>query len=374
MRVLFINSVCGIGSTGRICAQQAQSLAAEGHEVKIAYGRSDTVPEEYERFAVRIGNAWDMRLHGLKTRLFDGHGFGSKHATRRFLAWVEDFAPDMLWLHNIHGYYINIEMLFDWIKSRPHMQVRWTLHDCWAFTGHCAYFTFCGCERWRTGCEKCPQRGTYPASMLVDGSRRNYARKKAAFTGVNNMTLITPSEWLAALVRQSFLHEYPVQVSYNRVDETVFKPTESDFRQKHGLQDKIIVLGVASPWSERKGLGDFVKLAAALDERYAVVLVGLDEKQRAAMPPNVLPLPRTDSPQTLAAIYTAADVFVNASVEETFGMTTVEAISCGTPAIVYKNTACEEIVGLYGGTAVERGANSLVKAIEETRINSLGQS
>lgn len=366
MRVLFINSVCGIGSTGRICARQAQSLAAEGHEVKIAYGRSDTVPAEYERFAVRIGNAWDRRLHGLKTRLFDGHGFASKHATRRFLAWAEEFAPDMLWLHNIHGYYINIEMLFNWIKSRPHMQVRWTLHDCWAFTGHCAYFDFCGCEKWRTGCEKCPQRGTYPASMLVDGSHRNYARKKAAFTGVNHMTLITPSEWLAALVRQSFLHEYPVQVQYNRVDETVFKPTESDFRQKHGLQDKTIVLGVASPWSERKGLGDFVKLAAMLDERYAIVLVGLDEKQSAAMPANVLALPRTDSPQTLAAIYTAADVFVNASYEDNYPTVNLEAQACGTRVVTYDTGGCRETLWREDSAYVETGdLNALVNVIGE---------
>lgn len=364
MKVLFINSVCGIGSTGRICAQQAQALAAEGHEVKIAYGRSDTVPEEYESFAVRIGNAWDRRLHGLKTRLFDGHGFGSKRATRHFLAWAEAYAPDVLWLHNIHGYYINIEMLFDWIKSRHNMQVRWTLHDCWAFTGHCAHFTFCGCEKWRRGCEKCPQRGIYPASVLLDGSRRNYARKKAAFTGVNPMTIITPSQWLAALVRQSFLHEYPVQVQYNRVDETVFKPTESDFRQKYGLQDKTIVLGVASPWSERKGLGDFVKLATMLDERYAIVLVGLDEKQCAAMPPNVLALPRTDSPQTLAAIYTAADVFVNASYEDNYPTVNLEAQACGTRVVTYDTGGCRETLWREDSAYVETGdLNALVREI-----------
>lgn len=365
MRVLFINSVCGIGSTGRICGELAERFAAEGHEVKIAYGRMDEVPERYEKFAVRIGNDWDMRLHGLKTRLLDGHGFGSKGATRRFLAWAEDFAPDMLWLHNIHGYYINIELLFNWIKRHPAMQVRWTLHDCWAFTGHCANFTFCGCEKWRTECEKCPQRKRYPASMLLDRSRRNYARKKAAFTGVRNLTIITPSEWLAELVRQSFLHEYPVEVCYNRIDETVFKPTESNFRERHGLRGKKIVLGVASTWDARKGLDAFVQLAGRLAEDHAIVLVGLSAKQARAMPPRILALPRTNSAGDLAAIYTAADVFVNPTREDNYPTVNLEAQACGTRVVTYDTGGCRETLWRNDSCVVKTGdLDALIKAIE----------
>lgn len=146
MKVLFINSVCGIGSTGRICTDLAQQLEAEGNEVKIAYGRKGTVPEQFQKYAVRIGTDFDCKMHAIQTRLFDTHGFGSKRATKEFLKWAEEYKPDLLWLHNLHGYYINVEMLFDWIKKHPEMQVKWTLHDCWAFTGHCSHFTMVKCR------------------------------------------------------------------------------------------------------------------------------------------------------------------------------------------------------------------------------------
>lgn len=354
MRVLFVNSVCGIRSTGRICTDLARELEAQGHECKIAYGRVDEVPEQFQKYAVRIGTDFGMKLHGLRTRLLDEHGFGSKAATQKFLRWAEEYDPDMLWLHNIHGYYINVELLFDWIKSRPDMQVKWTLHDCWAFTGHCTHFTFAKCDQWKNGCVSCPEKHRYPASVLVDNCKENYARKKTAFCGVGNMTLITPSQWLANLVKQSFLKEYPVEVHYNKIDTTVFKPTPSGFREKHGLDNKKIILGVASVWDERKGLKDFFKLADMLDDAYRIVLVGLSEEQIKSLKPNMLGIRRTNSTKELAEIYTAADVFFNPSVEETFGMTTVEALACGTKAIVYEGTACEEIANAMGGIVMPR--------------------
>lgn len=359
MKVLMINSVCGIGSTGRICTDLAQQLEHDGDEVKIAYGRDENVPEPFRKYAVRIGGNKDVRLHGLRTRILDAHGFGSKKATHRFLEWAEKYQPDLLWLHNIHGYYINVEMLFTWIKRHPEMQVKWTLHDCWAFTGHCTYFTVAGCDKWKTNCGHCPQKSRYPASRLRDNSSHNFNRKKKAFTGVTNMTLITPSQWLADLVKQSYLAEYPVEVHYNKVNTNIFKPTPSDFRKKYGLENKKIVLGVASGWDERKGLNDFIELSKMLDDSYTIVLVGLSKKQIYEMPQKIRGITRTDVPNELAAIYTAADVFVNPSREETFGMTTVEAQACGTKAIVYKDTACEEIVKTMGGEAVAPDVNSL---------------
>lgn len=362
MKILIINSICGIRSTGRLCAELADRFAAEGHEVKIAYGRMDDVPERWLHYAHKIGGSMDVKLHGLKTRLLDRHGFGSKAATRAFLKWAEEYGPDLLWLHNLHGYYIHVEMLFDWIKKHPQMQVRWTLHDCWAFTGHCSHFSYVGCDRWKTACFSCPQKKSYPASY-IDNSKSNYLRKKAAFTGVKNLTLITPSQWLADLTRQSFLGCYPVEVQHNTINPEVFKPTESDFRQRAGLQNQIIVLGVASYWNERKGLDDFLTLRTLLDSRYTIVLVGLSEKQIAALPAGMLGIRHTNSPQELAEIYTAADVFVNPSREETFGLTAVEARACGTEAIVYKGTACEEITNQLGGVAVEQDVKALYRAI-----------
>lgn len=362
MKVLMINAVCGIGSTGRICTDIAQELSSQGHEVKIAYGRIKEVPEPFKKYAILIGNDLGVKLHALRTRLTDGHGFGSKSATKAFLQWAEDYQPDLLWLHNLHGYYLNIEMLFDWIKKHPKMEVKWTLHDCWAFTGHCAFFSFAKCGQWENGCTACVQKSGYPSSF-VDRCKTNFQRKKAAFTGVNNMRLIVPSYWLANLVGKSFLKDYPVEVCYNTINKNVFKPTPGDFRQRYHLENKKIVLGVASTWDRRKGLEDFCTLRSLLDESYAIVLVGLSEKQIKNLPDGILGIKRTNSPAELAQIYTAADVFVNPSREETFGMTTIEAKACGTEAIVYQDTACEEIVNKLGGIAVPADVQSLYDAV-----------
>ncbi len=343
MKLLLINSVCGIRSTGRICTDIAREYENNGYDVKIAYGR-EKVPEKYSKYAVRIGSNFDNNLSAIHTRITDKHGFANKRATKVFLKWCDEYDPDILWLHNLHGYYINVEMLFEWIKSRPNMQVRWTLHDCWAFTGHCTYFTAAKCDKWKTKCQKCPQMSEYPTSNVFDSSLSNYNRKKAAFTGVKNMTLITPSKWLTVLVKNSFLGDYPIEIKKNSINTDVFKPTSGDFRERYGLADKKIILGVATFWSNRKGLGDFLSLSKLIDKDWVIVLVGLNEKQIKTLPNNIVGIKRTNNTRELAEIYTAADVFVNASVEETFGLTTVEALSCETPVIVYKSTACEEVV------------------------------
>lgn len=362
MRVLFVNHTSGIGSTGRICTDLAMQYIREGHEAIIAYGRGE-VPEQFRGISKRFGTKLNLYSHVLCTRLLDRHGYASKHATRDFLKWADSYNPDLLWLHNIHGYYINIEMLFDWIKSRPAMKVKWTLHDCWSFTGHCTYFTMAQCDQWKTHCEHCCQKSEYPASRLLDNCGQNFDRKKVAFSGVKNMTLITPSQWLADLVKQSFMGQYPVEVHYNTIDTNVFKPTPSHFREKYGLEGKKIVLGVANIWDRRKGLDDFLQLARMLDKSYVIVLVGLSQKQIEGLPRNVKGLARTNSVQELAAMYTMADVFVNPSREETFGMTTIEATACGTEAIVYEGTACEEVVRTQGGVAVPPSVENLYAAI-----------
>lgn len=363
MRVLFLNSVCGAGSTGRLCGELAEELEKQGHEVRIAYGRDGHVPERFRSYAVRIGNDFDVKGHALLTRLTDRHGLGSVRATKRFLRWATEYDPQLLWLHNLHGYYLNYELLFRWIKKRPTMQVKWTLHDCWAFTGHCAYFTAAGCEKWKTGCGTCILKWAYPKSFLLDRSKKNYTQKRESFTDMPNLTLLVPSEWLKRLARQSFLSGYPIEVVPNTVDRTVFRPTESDFRERHGLEGKKILLGVANIWEERKGLKDFLALSERLPAEYRIVLVGLSKKQQKHLPEKVLGLPHTDRPEELAEIYTAADVYLNLSVEETFGMTGLEAASCGTKTICYKGTACEEVAMQYGGLAVERDMDALARAV-----------
>ncbi len=361
MKYLFINSVAGFGSTGRIAAETCRELMKDGHQCTLAFGRDKANCGDIP--TVQIGSALDVRLHGLRNRLLDDQGFGSKEATRKFLSWVRLYDPDVIWLHNIHGYYIHIGLLFDYLRTCG-KQILWTLHDCWAFTGHCAYFDYAGCEKWKTGCHHCPQKGSYPQSRLRDNSRGNYEIKKHLFTRIPNLKLIVPSHWLESRVKESFLKDYPVEVVYNRIDQTIFRPTPGNFREIHGLQDKILLLGVASVWDDRKGLKDFVALSQLLDDRYKIVLIGLTPAQIQALPPNILGLPRTNSLPELAQAYTAADLFLNPSTEETFGMTAMEARCCGTEAVVYQDTACEEIVNQFGGLAVPRGADNLCAAVK----------
>ncbi len=369
MKILQINSVCGIRGTGRICTDIADILTQNGHECKIAFGR-ETLPEQYKKYAVRIGNDLGIQLDALTSRLFDNAGLNSKRATRKFIKWVEEYDPDIIHLHNIHGYYINIELLFNYLKlsEKP---VVWTLHDCWSFTGHCAYFDFVGCEKWLSGCSDCPQKHEYPASLFKDNSYNNFVRKKQIFSGLKNLTLITPSSWLAGCVKRSFLGEYPVKVVKNGIDLDVFKPTQSDFRQRFGLENKKIVLGVASVWDRRKGLSDFIELSKMLDDNYRIVLVGLNKEQILSLPENVIGLPRVLEAAELAEIYSAADIFANLSVEETMGLTTVEALACGTPVVVYDRTAVPEVVDEKSSIVVKAGdIGSLALAINNIRVNN----
>lgn len=343
MRILIINSVCGIRSTGRICTDIAEKYELEGNEVKIAYGRFD-VPEKYKKYAVRIGNKLSSYISALKSRILDNDGLNCKTETKKFLKWAEEYNPDILWLHNIHDHYINYPLLFKWIKSRPQMEVKWTLHDCWAFTGHCVYFTYCKCEKWKSQCHHCPQKKTPPVSLLLDRSKRNYLLKKSCFNGANKLTLITPSKWLADLTRNSFLSIYPVEVVNNKIDKNVFKPTPSNFREKYNLINKKILLGVALPWNERKGLNDFIKLSKIIDDKYRIVLVGLSKKQIKSLPLNIIGIERTNSTIELAEIYTAADVYFNPTYEDNYPTTNLEAQSCGTPCITYMTGGSPESI------------------------------
>lgn len=351
MKVLMINSVCGIGSTGRICTDIAEELEKEGHECKIAYGRG-TVPDGKQKYAVRIGSGLGVKVHAGLARILDRSGFYSRHATKKFLRWIDDYKPDVIHLHNLHGYYLHVGLLFDYLKKTG-IPVVWTLHDEWAFTGHAAYCDAIGCERWQTGCFRCPQKEKYPKSIFFDRCRSNYAKKKRAFCGVKKMQIVTPSAWLKGLAERSFLREYDVQVINNGIDPNVFNPTPSDFSARNGLEGKRIVLGVASTWDERKGLGDFIKLSKLLGEERKVVLVGIDEAQRVALPPEILAVGRTDNVRELAEIYTAADVFVNLTYEDVYSMVNLEAQACGTPAITYRTGGATETVP--SKNVVERG-------------------
>lgn len=360
MKILMINSVCGIRSTGRICTDIADELSKQGHTVKIAYGR-ETVPEKYQKYAVRIGSDLNVKVDALTTRIFDNAGFNSKNATKKFLEWVKEYDPDVIHLHNIHGYYINLPLLFEYL-SKADKKVIWTLHDCWTFTGHCPHFTIAKCDRWKTGCHDCPQKKVYPTSMVFDRSELNWKQKRKIFTSVKDMTIVTPSKWLAGLVKQSYLKKYPVVVINNGIDTTVFKPTPSDFRKKYSLEGKKIILGVQSSWSESKGLNDFIELSKKLNENYAIVLVGLKEKQIRQMPEKIICISRTNSQTELAEIYTAADVLFNPTYEDNYPTVNLEAQACGTPVVTYNTGGSPESVPKEN-VITAHDYNSLIKIL-----------
>lgn len=367
MKILLINSVCGYGSTGKLCTDIADDLSGRGHTVVIAYGRG-TAPDNFSDSTLKMGLKLNPAVHGAYARMFDTSGFGSKVATLRLLQWVKEFDPDVIHLHNLHGYYINIKLLFQYLKT-CNKRIIWTLHDCWAFTGHCCYFEYVRCDKWKTGCKNCGQKKEYPRNLGRDRSSSNYIRKKTLFCDVPNMTLVTPSHWLAGLVKESYLSDYPLTIIPNWTDTDIFHPVSGDFKAKYNLQNKKIVLGVASVWDHRKGLDYFLRLNRILDDRFQIVLVGLSKMQKEKLPPDILGITRTADRNELAEIYSAADIFVNPTLEDNYPATNLEAISCGTPVISFDSGGSGESARLYGQVIEKGNMQQLVQAIENITEN-----
>lgn len=367
MKVFEINSVAGIRSTGRICTDIAKMLFENGHECKIAYGR-ENAPDFCRDYTVNIGTKLGAYARFARGLVLDDHGKGAILGTKKLIKEIKAFSPDIIHLHNVHGYYLNIKMLFEYLKE-ANVPVVWTLHDCWAFTGHCAYFDYVGCEKWKTGeCESCPAKGEYPPSILLDRSKKNLREKKELFTSVKNMTLVTPSAWLAELTRSSFLGKYEVATVNNGIDLDVFKPTKGDILTRLGLDGKRIILGVASIWERRKGLSDFIEIANKLTNEWHVVLVGLNKKQMVGLPKNVTGIERTNSGRELAELYSAADVFVNPTYEDNFPTVNMEALACGTPVVTYNTGGSPESADRKYSKIVEKGdTDALLSAIYETK-------
>lgn len=359
------------GSVGRIAEQIGEVAISNGWESYITYARNHQVSSSK---TIKIGTRWDVYWHGLQTRILDNHGFASKNATIKLIDQIKVIQPDIIQLHHIHGYFLNMQLLFEFL-SVANIPVVWIFHDCWAFTGHCAYFDSVNCDKWKNQCFSCPQKRNYPASIFIDRSKRNYLQKKILFTSVNNMTIVSVSNWLANLVKESFFKKYPICVIPNAVDINIFTPKTNilDTRLKYGIGSKNILLGVASCWDERKRLIDYVKLADVLPENTLIVLVGLNKKQIKSLPLGIIGIERTENVYELSLLYSMADIVLNLSVEETFGLTTVEGMACGTPGIVYNSTASPELITDETGIIVKKNDIKGVLAAVET-ILSRGKS
>lgn len=363
-----INSVCGVKSTGRICTDLAKELEKNGHEVKIAYGR-EKVPLEYQKYAIRIGNDLDVKIHGLQSRLFDMAGFGSKKVTQKFIEWIKKYNPDVIHLHNLHGYYINIEILFQYLKKDFKGKIIWTLHDCWAFTGHTPYCDSINCQRWELGCYSCPLLKEYPKSY-IDNSMKNWKKKKKIFQGTSNLTIITPSKWLKELTEKSFLGEYEVKLINNGIDIEQFYPIESNFKKNNKIDDKYMLLSVATSWDDMKGYSDFIKLSEKLNDKYKIVLVGLNKNQMIKLPKDIIGIEKTSSIKELVEIYSDADLYLNLSYCENYPTVNLEAIACGSLVLTYMSGGSTEIIEQYGGILVEKG--NLEAVVREIKFMKKG--
>ena len=351
-RVFYINSILGVGSTGRLIAGLMEELGKRGVEAKAAYGRFNA-PESLNSYRILSGAA--VRLHGAMSRITDRHGLYSAAATRRLIKIIEEFDPTLIHVHNVHGYYLHYKVLFDYLKACGKKLV-WTLHDCWAFTGHCTHYQYIGCEKWKKGCFDCPQKREYPASFVMDASKSNYELKRRLFTGIRNLRLVTPSEWLKEQVGSSFLSEYETDVVPTGIDLETFKETDSSaIKEKYGLKGKRVLLGVANPWRERKGLKDFIRLAGRTDKDTAIVMIGPGLHKMGRLPENIRAIPKTDSAREMAQWYSLADVFVNLTYEDTFPTTNIEALACGTPVITYRAGGSMESLNEECGIGVEVG-------------------
>jgi putative colanic acid biosynthesis glycosyltransferase len=349
-----VNTVANSGSTGRIAECIGQEAIYAGHQSWIAYGRTANPSRSS---LIRIGSQIATLNHVCASRLFDRHGLASPSATAAFIAELTRIKPDIIHLHNIHGYYLNYEIFFEYI-TQFQIPVVWTLHDCWAFTGHCAYFESASCEKWKSYCHHCPLLADYPKSFGADNSTNNFLRKQRAFTAVNDMHVVTPSKWLASLVRSSFLSTFPTSVINYGIDVTTFTP-------KKVRKSKNLVLGVAKPWTARKGLRDFIELRKLLPQSVEIVLIGLTRWQILNLPEGITGLAATETVEELAEWYSKAAVFVNPTFADNFPVVNLEALACGTPVVTYDTGGSpESIADSIGGVAPRGDVKKLSDVIK----------
>ncbi|WP_195516687.1 glycosyltransferase [Enterococcus dispar] len=351
MKILFLNSVVSYGSTGKIVRDLYDIFKNNGYECKIAFGRGEDI-EGYSTF--RIGNKVDVYRHVLRTRLTDTHALGSKKSTMEFINFLEKYRPDIINIHNIHGYYINLEVLCNYL-SEKNIKIVWTLHDGWIFSGHSAHpaLSDIGDPIFNNTTYK--QRFEYPSSF-VDNSTANYMMKKKAIENLKNIVFVTPSKWLKSIAKKSFLRDYEIKVLNNGINLEEFFPINNV------KSAKTVLLGVASIWSESKGIKIFNQLSEMVDsEKYQIILVG---KVKTKLNKKISHIERTESVDSLRNLYNQATYFINPTFQDTFPTVNIEALACGTPVITFNTGGSPEIINKYSGVVTEeKSALSIAKVL-----------
>ena len=364
-KLLHINTTLNTGSTGRIAEQILKMASADGWECYYAHGGRYVGKSEFH--SIQVSSKWDNYLHAAEGEFLGRHGLGSVNATKRFVETLKEIKPDIIHLHNIHGYYINYKILFEYL-SEAKIPIVWTLHDCWSFTGHCTHFDNAGCRKWESCCAHCPLLMAQYKSRLIDRSRKNFLLKKDLYSNIENMTIVPVSNWLGQFLPDSILKAFPMRTIHNGIDLNVFRPTENSIRERYGIpEDKTIVLGVlGSGFDVEKGRKEFIALAN--QEQYQIITVGVSSKQAKELPDNIIVVSRTTNQHELADFYTAADVLLNPTYNDTFPTINLEALACGTPIVTYCTGGSPEAIDEKTGIVVKKGdIRGLIDAIDEVK-------
>lgn len=349
-RIAQLNVVCN-GSTGRIMKDLQREALNNEFEVKVFYGRRKAMDK---LDSVKFSNFISFFIHMFITFLFNKHGHGSYLPTKRLIKKLKKFNPDIIHIHNIHGYYLNYPVLFSYLEKDFKGKIIWTLHDCWPYTGHCSHYAAVGCRKWETGCNNCPQKFDYPYSWFFDTSESEYILKKKYFTSVNSLCIVTPSHWMKTMAQKSFLNKYDIKVIQNWIDLDRFVPCyDSAVYGKYNIpENKKILLSVSNIWTNKKGLDKLMELSSQIDDNYCMVLVGLNSYQINKLPDGVIGIRRTDNVKELINLYSISYVLINASLEESFSLVTVEAMACNTPVIALNSTALPELISDENGILI----------------------
>lgn len=372
MKILQINVVYKDKSTGRTCSEVEKALIQEGHQCITAYGYGK---HPNEKNAYRIDTKFEYAFHNIASRITGREGYFSYFATRRLIRFIERYNPDVVHLRNIHGHYLNLPLLFRYLAQKQYPVIQ-NLHDCWAFTGKCAYYTTIGCYKWKTECGDCPKIREYPQSLVFDHTKKMKEDKEKWYGALDNLYVVGVSDWTKREAEQSFFRENAksIQRIYNWINQSVFKPygeMDCETRAKYGIpQDKYMIIGVSANWNPgTPRYEDFMKLAQMLREDEVLVLVGKAEKQFEEK--AIKHIQFVSDTSELARLYSCADVYVHCSIEDTFGKVVAEALACGIPAVVYNITGCAEIVDNESGVRVEpRSVEGIRAAIDKLKMQS----
>lgn len=365
MKVLHINAVSGIRSTGRICSEINECLKENGHKGYIAY--SDGI----EARGYKIGWILDRKIHALLSRISGKQGYFSRIETYRLLKYIKFLGPDIIHLHNLHGNYINIKMLLKYIVNNNISTVI-TLHDCWFFTGKCFHYTVEGCYKWKDECKHCPRIHKDNPSWFFDRSKQMYRDKRELLGKIKNLAIVGVSDWITAEARQSFLRDAKIITRiYNWADFDIFKPVYSgDLLRDMNLEYKFIILGVASIWTADKGLAKFIRLSKILPKNMVIILIG-KIKEKMEDYKNIIHIRETHDINSLVKFYSLADVLLNLSMEESCGRVPIEALACGTPVIAMNSTSNPEQIGEGCGYVIEKDdIKDLYSKIKEVYKNT----